>query len=172
MQGLREHGYVPGANADVVMRFADGRPERLPVLADELVRLGVDVLVAGSTIGGIGAKHATATIPIVFAGSSDPVAAARREALVAFAGAKRLPAMSFSEDFVEAGVLTSYGPSYADAYRRAASYVDRILKGARPGDLAVEQPTAFDLVVNARTARAIGLAMPRTILLRASRVIG
>ena len=74
MQALREHGYVPGANVDVEMRFADGMPERLPVLADELVRLGVDVLVAGSTIGGIAAKRATATIPIVFAGSSDPVA--------------------------------------------------------------------------------------------------
>ena len=96
----------------------------------------------------------------------------RPEALVAFAGAKRLPAMYFAEDFVDAGGLMSYGPSYADAYRRAASYVDRILKGARPGDLAVEQPTAFDLVVNARTARALGLAMPPSILLRASRVIG
>lgn len=278
VQGLREHGYVPGANVDVEMRFADGMSERLPLLAGELVRLGVDVLVAGSTIGGIAAKRATATIPIVFAGSSDPVAgglvsnlarpggnvtgvslalgdgvagkwlellaevvpgaahyalvwsptnaaatmfvreiraasaarglrldaheapdrgqldrafdaiaaggaqalifapspfaAAHRDALVAFAGSKHLPAMYFSEDFVEAGGLMSYGPSYADAYRRAASYVARILKGARPGDLAVEQPTAFDLVVNARTAKALGLTMPPSILLRASRVIG
>ena len=278
VQGLRDLGYVPGVNVDVEMRFADGRPERLPALADELVRLGVDVLVAGSTIGAQAAKRATSTIPIVFAGSSDPVAgrlvtnlarpggnvtgvslalgdgvagkwlellaevvpgathyaliwsssnaaatmfvreiraaaaaralrleaheapdraqldrafdaiaasgaqalivapspfaAVQREALVAFAGATRLPAMYFSEDFVDSGGLMSYGPSYADAYRRAASYVDRILKGARPGELAVEQPTAFDLVVNAQPAKKLGLAIPPPIRLRASRVIG
>jgi putative ABC transport system substrate-binding protein len=79
--------------------------------------------------------------------------------------------MYFSEEFADAGGLMSYGPSIVDAYRRAASHVDRILKGAKPGDLAVEQPTRFDLVVNAKTARQLGLALPGPILLRASRVI-
>jgi putative ABC transport system substrate-binding protein len=84
---------------------------------------------------------------------------------------KRLPAIYFVEDFADAGGLMSYGPSIADAYRRAAAYVDKILNGARPGDLAIEQPTKFELIVNLKTAKALGLAVPRPILLRADRVI-
>jgi putative ABC transport system substrate-binding protein len=82
-----------------------------------------------------------------------------------------LPAIYFVEDFADAGGLMSYGPSIADAYRWTAAYVDKILKGARPGDLPVEQPTKFELVVNLKTAKALGLAIPRRILLRADRVI-
>ena len=278
VQGLREHGYVDGSTAIVEMRFADGHPERLAPLVDELLRANVDVLVVGSTIGARAARQATATVPIVFAGSSDPIAggivsnlarpagnvtgvslafgdgvagkwlellkeavpqvahaaarwsssnaaseafvkelsaaartirvrldthhasrsaeldaalaaiaasaaqglvvtpspfaATQQDRLVRFAAERRLPAMYFSEDFAEAGGLLSYGPSIVDAYRHAAGHVDRILKGARPGDLAVEQPTRFDFVVNAATARTLGLALPQSILLRASRVIG
>jgi putative ABC transport system substrate-binding protein len=278
VQGLRELGYVDGRDVVVEMRFAEGRPERVPALVDELLRENVDVLVVGSTIGARAAKAATTSVPIVFAGSSDPVAggivpnlarpggnltgtstaygdglagkwlellkevapgaahvavlwsssnpaaaplfakevlaaarklktkvdvhqamnpgelegalaaiAARgakglvvtpspfavtqRERLVRFAEEKRLPAMYFDESFVDAGGLVSYGPSIVDAYRRAAAYVDRILKGARPGDLAVEQPTKFDLVVNRKTAYALGLAIPASFLLRADRVV-
>jgi len=83
-----------------------------------------------------------------------------------------LPAMYFSEDFVDAGGLMSYGPSIVEAYRRAAAYVDRILKGAKPGDLPVEQPTRFDLVVNATTAKQLDLVLPQPILLRANRLVG
>lgn len=278
LQGMRELGYVPGANVEVEMRFAEGKPERLPGFVDELIRLRVDVLVAGSTIGAAAAKRATASIPIVFAGSSDPVAgglvtnlarpggnvtgvslalgdgvagkwlellrevaprveqvavlwsssntaatmfvreleaaartlgtrldvhhaadraqlerafagiavsgaqglvvtpspfaATQRDALVGFAAERRMPSMYFVEDFADAGGLMSYGPSYADAYRRAASHVDRILKGAAPGDLPVEQPKQFDLVVNLKTARTLGLVVPPSILVRAARVIG
>jgi putative ABC transport system substrate-binding protein len=82
-----------------------------------------------------------------------------------------LPAVYFVENFPDAGGLMSYGPSIADTYRRAASHVDKILKGARPGDLPVEQPSTFQLVVNLRTAQALGLAVPRALLLRADRVI-
>jgi putative ABC transport system substrate-binding protein len=277
LQGLRELGYVEGRNVNVELRFADGRPERLPGLVDELVRLKVDVLVVGATIGARAAKRATTTIPIVFAGSSDPVAggivtnlarpegnitglsfaygdgfagkwlellkeavpgvsqfaalwsssnpaavrfvselqgAARRlnvrldihhaatlseldaalaaigssdarglivapspfsvthqDKLIRFAATKQLPTMYFVEDFADAGGLMSYGPNIIDVYRRAAKYVDKILKGAKPGDLPVEQPTMFELIVNLKTANALGLKIPQSILLRADRVI-
>jgi ABC-type uncharacterized transport system substrate-binding protein len=82
-----------------------------------------------------------------------------------------VPAMYFVDDFVDAGGLMSYGPSIADAYRRAASHVDKILKGAKPGDLPVEQARKFDLIVNRKTAKSISLDIPQAILLRADRVI-
>jgi putative ABC transport system substrate-binding protein len=276
--GLRELGYVEGRNLELEMRFADGRPDRLPELVAELIRLNPDVLVVGSTIGARAAKQATTTLPIVFAGSSDPVAggivsnlarpggnitgfslaygdgfaakwlellkeavprvsqvavlwsssnaaaagyleelraaaraldvalqahqaaqpqelapalktvgagaaqglivmpspfaASQRTKLVEFASVQRLPAMYFSESFVEAGGLMSYGPSIVDTYRRAAGHVDKILKGARPGDLPVEQPTRFELSINAPTARTLGLTIPQSLLVRADRVIG
>ena len=275
--GLRELGYVEGRNLHLEMRFADGRPDRLSELVAELLRLDPDVLVVGSTIGARAAKQATASIPIVFAGSSDPVAggivsnlarpggnitgfslaygdgfaakwlellkeavprlsqvavlwsssnaaaagylgelrgaaralnvmlqahqarepqelqvalkavgagsaqglvvmpspfaASQRTKLVEFASVRRLPAMYFDDSFVEAGGLMSYGPSIADTYRRAAGHVDKILKGAKPGDLPVEQPTRFELVINAAAARALGLAIPQSLLVRADRVI-
>lgn len=277
LQGLRELGYVEGRNVDIEVRFAEGRPERLPGLADELVRLKVDVLVAGATIGARAAKKATTTIPIVFAGSSDPVAggvvanlarpegnitgfsfaagegfaekwlellkdavptvshvaalwsssnaaaarfvkdlqaAARmsnvrldvyhatnlreldeafvaigggkagglivtpspfsvtnRGKLIQFAASKRLPTIYFAADFVNAGGLMSYGPNIVDTYRQAATYVDKILKGTKPADLPVQQPTKFDLTINLKTARALGLKIPPPLLLRADRVI-
>jgi putative ABC transport system substrate-binding protein len=275
--GLRELGYVEGRNLELAMRFADGQREKLRPLARELVSLGLDVLVVGSTIGARAAKQATTTVPIVFAGSSDPVAggivsnlarpggnitgfslaygdgfagkwldllkqaaphltrvaviwsssnpaasgyldelrhaaraldislqahhagnaaelepafasvgasnaeglvvmpspfaASRRRELVEFAADRRLPAVYFDESFVAAGGLMSYGPSIPDTYRRAAGHVDRILKGAKPGDLPVEQPTRFDLFINLKTARAQGLTIPASVLLRANRVI-
>ncbi len=276
-RGLRELGYMEGRDVTVEMRFAEGRPERLPGLVQELIDLKVDVLVVGATIGARAAKDATTTIPIVFAGSSDPVAggivtnlqrpggnitgfslaygdgfagkwlellkeavpdlsdaavlwsssnsAAARfvkelqvaaaalrvrlvvhhasnlaeldEALAAIGGSgvrglvvtpspfaatqhgrlvqftanRKLPAIYFFETFANAGGLMSYGPSIADAYRRAASHVDKILKGAQPGDLPVEQPTKYELIVNLKTAGALGLKIPQAILLRADRVI-
>jgi putative ABC transport system substrate-binding protein len=271
--GLRELGYSDMQNVRVEMRSADGQPDRIAALVDELVRREVDVLVVGSTIGARAAKAATTTIPVVFAGSSDPVAGglvanlarpggnvtgvslgygggvpgkwiellrelvadatriavlwtatnpaaaqfvdeveatarkltvaierhhaaapadldgalrriagsraqglvvmpspfwvAQRDALVAFAAKQRLPAMYFDEEFVEAGGLVSYGPSIAEAYRLAASYVDRILKGAKPGDLPVEQLNKYELVVHRGTAKALGLVVPQSIALRA-----
>lgn len=277
LQGLQDLGYVEGRNIHVEMRFADAQPERLSGHFEEMVRLKVNVLVTGTTIGARAAMNATGTIPIVFAGSSDPVdggivtnlarpggnitgfslaygdefagkwvellkevapktshaaalwcsntpahariekqvrVAAQRlnlkldlhnacnpseidealaavgsggarglivtpsplfsnnqKKLVQFAESKRLPAIYFLEVFVDAGGLMSYGPNIANSYRRAASYVDKILKGAKPGDLPVEQPTEFALVINLKTARALGLNVPKRLLQRADRVV-
>jgi putative ABC transport system substrate-binding protein len=278
MEGLRELGYADGRNIRVETRFAEGRPERLAGLIEELIGLDVDVLVVGATVGARAAKKATGTIPIVFAGSSDPVAggvvsnlarpeanitgfsfaasegfagkwlevlleavpgaspvavvwsasnasatrfvsdlqsAARalkanlmayqasdaaeldealaaiaasearslivtpspfsltqRHKLVRFAAARRLPAMYFVDEFVEAGGLMSYGPSIIETYRRAARYVDRILKGARPSELPVQQSDRFELALNVAAARALGLQIPRNVLVRARVIEG
>jgi len=276
-RGLKEHNLIEGQNVLVEMRFAEGHPERLESLINELIQLKVDVLVVGATIGARAAKRATSTIPIVFAGSSDPIAggivtnlarpqgnitgfslayggefagkwlellkqanpdishvaalwsssnsaatqfvkeleaaakvlkvrvdmhhasnlaeldeafaairnsnarglvvtpspfaATQRKKLVEFAASQKMPAVYFAEDFVKTGGLMSYGPNIADTYRRAASYVNRILQGARPGDLPVEQPKTFELLVNVSTARALGLKIPSRIMARADKVI-
>jgi putative ABC transport system substrate-binding protein len=274
LQGLRELGYVDGHNVRVEMRFAEGRPERIAGLVDELISLKVDVLVVGATVGARAARNATTSIPVIFAGSSDPIAggivsnlarpegnitgtslaigerfagkwlellkevtprishvavlwsssnaaatrfldelhiaarkldvtidvhhaahaaeleqalvtlgnskaqglivtpspfaAANQDRLVGFAASKRLPAIYFADDFPLGGGLMSYGPSIAEAYGRAAGYVSQILRnGARPADLPVTQPERFELVVNLRTARALGLDVPHSVLLRA-----
>jgi putative ABC transport system substrate-binding protein len=276
-QGLRELSWIEGQNIVVDYRFAEGRYDRLPELATELVRLKVDVIVTGSPSPAVAAKHATATIPIVMSGVGDPVglgliaslarpggnvtglsfsvgldsfskslefikqlvpdvrsvavltnptnpaqalavedmqvatrslgmqlqllearspddfdgafaAIAKERAaallvvtepmlvlhqtrLTALAVEQRLPTMYGIRESVEAGGLMSYGPNLADIYRRAATYVDKILKGARPADLPVEQPTKFELVINLKTAKALGLTIPQSLLLRADEVI-
>jgi ABC-type uncharacterized transport system substrate-binding protein len=277
-QGLRTLGYVEGKNVVIEMRFAEGRQERLPELIAEVLRLKVDVLVVGSTLGVLAARKATTTVPIVFAGVFDPVAsgivsnlarpggnitgatvgvggsassgkwlellkeaapgvsrvavlwnsanpasaqsvreiqaAARtlnvkldvldagnatdldralaaigassaqgiivtndpsfipnRARLVQFAASKRLPAVYFFKVFADAGGLMSYGGSLEDSYRGATAQVDKILKGAKPADLPIEQSTRVELVMNLRVARALGLTIPRSLLLRADTVI-
>ncbi len=276
-QGMRELGYVEGKNVQLEIRWGEGRLERLPALADELVRLNVDVIVAVNSPSIVAAKQATRTIPIVMPVSSDPVgdglvaslarpggnitglsmmsselgqkrlqllkqafsqssrplavlwnpdyvgmAARFRQAqggaaavgmgvrsvevrnspelerelasmeherpdalliladplttserlrIVAFAAAERLPAMYETSRFVEAGGLMSYGPNVDQIVRRAATYVDKILKGAKPGDLAIEQPATFELVINLKSAKAQGITISQSILLLADRVI-
>ena len=101
----------------------------------------------------------------------DPLIYPPGQRIVEFAARSRLPAMYGQTGFVEAGGLMSYGPSFVESFRRAAYYVDRILKGAKPGDLPIEQPTKFELVINARTAKALGITLPPSMLLRADRVI-
>jgi putative ABC transport system substrate-binding protein len=95
----------------------------------------------------------------------------KREEFVDHANRAGLPAMYDAEEFVQAGGLISYSVSYAERYREAANYVDRILRGARPADLPVEEPTRFTLALNVRTARSLGLEIPQSVLLRADRVI-
>jgi putative tryptophan/tyrosine transport system substrate-binding protein len=96
---------------------------------------------------------------------------AERQRVAELAIKHRLPTMSIFKDNVEAGGLMSYSPDYDDLYRRGALYVDKILKGAKPADLPVEQPTKFELVINLKTAKALGLTIPQTLLLRADQVI-
>jgi putative ABC transport system substrate-binding protein len=278
-QGLRDLGYVEGRNLVIETRDAEGRLERLPALAAELVALKVDVIVAPGTPQALAAKNATRTIPIVFVGAADPVTdglvtslarpggnatgssnfapelvgkrlellkqavpggsrvavlwqpggsaeraekdmlkeaevAARalgvrpqfveargpadfdrafsemiraragaltvlasgmfnteRRRLVDLAAKNRLPAVYPWREAVDAGGLMSYGPNIADLNRRAATYVDKILKGAKSADLPVERPTKFEVVINLKTAKALGLTIPPSLLARADQVI-
>ena len=100
-----------------------------------------------------------------------PLFHAERRRIAELALKHKLPAIYGAADYVEAGGLLAYGPSYPELFRRAAFYVDKILKGAKPGDLPIEQPTTFELVINANTARALGVAFPPSVLARANRVI-
>jgi putative tryptophan/tyrosine transport system substrate-binding protein len=277
-QGLRELGYVEGQNLVIEYRWAEGNEERLRDLATELVRLHVDLIVAGGSASIRAAQQATHTIPIVMATAAydavmegfvaslahpggnitglsnlgdglpgkrleilkealpqsthiamltnpasplhvsamhtltgaaqalglqlhtvevhhadelDTAFAAMTRAgadafivlsdtilltglggrIVALAATHRLPAMYPRRMNVDAGGLMSYGPSLPDTWRRAATYVDKILKGAKPGDLPVEQPTKFELVINLKTAQALGLTIPPSILFQADEVI-
>jgi putative ABC transport system substrate-binding protein len=102
---------------------------------------------------------------------TDPILFSQRKRTVGLANSHRLPAMYFFQGFVEDGGLMSYGPSDADLFRRAAGYVDRILKGAKPGDLPIEQPTKFELFINLKAAATLGISIPDSFLLRADKVI-
>ena len=125
------------------------RPEDLQSAFDAASRQHADALVVGQ----------------------DGLLQSNRKRIVDLAMAHRLPAIYRSMEFVEAGGLIGYGPHYPDLYRRAAIYVDKILKGARPGDLPIEQPTRFELLINLKTAKALGLTIPRSILLRADQLV-
>jgi putative tryptophan/tyrosine transport system substrate-binding protein len=276
LQALRGFGWVQGENLAMEYRFADGKLDRLPELAAELVQLKVDVIVSGSTQGALAASNATRTIPIVMVTTGDPVASGlvaslarpgrnltgvttlaqelsakqlelireivpgvtrvavlanptnpdaapsvkgveiarralglqlqvlevsapaeldkafaamnsahakalivvvspmfheNRAKIAALAAKYRLPAIFGLREFVEAGGLMFYGASLPEMYRHAATYVDKILKGAKPADLPVEQPTKFELVVNMKTAKTLGVKIPNSILLRADKVI-
>jgi len=273
---LRELGYVEGKNIFIEWRFAEGKLDRLPSLANELVNLKVDVIVSGGPAVTRAAKEAISTIPIVMAFDDDPVGSgfvaslarpggnitglsthypeisgkqlellkeivpklsrvavlgastqpgnsqalrevevaarafgvqvqyldvlgpkdieiafraagkgraeavhvldtpvfiSQRTQLANLAVKSRLPAMYFRQEFVDGGGLMSYGTNFADLSRRAATYVDKILKGAKPGDLPVEQPKKFEFVVNLKAAKQIGLTIPPNVLARADRVV-
>jgi len=101
----------------------------------------------------------------------NPVGFMNRGKIATFAQRSRLPAMYPTREYVDSGGLMSYGPSLSDQFRRAATYVDKILKGAKPADLPVEQPRKFELVINLKTAKAIGLTIPQSILLRADQIL-
>ncbi len=275
-QGLGELGYVEGKNIVIEHQYAEGKLDRLPALAAELVRLKVDVIVTGGPSVNRFAKEATHTIPIVLAFDNDPVgngfaaslarpggnitglsthypeisgkqlellkeivpklsrvavfgnatqpgnpqalteinlaadgsgvrlqyvdiqspneiepafraaSKGRADAVLVIgsqvvtshakqfaemAAKSRLPAIYWSSEFVDAGGLMSYSVNITDLFRRAATYVDKILKGAKPADLPVEQPTKFELVINLKAAKQIGLTIPPNVLARADKVI-
>jgi len=275
-EGLRQLGYAEGQNLVIEYRSADGRDDRFPGLARELLALKVDVIVTRGTPAAKAVKNATSTVPVVMMASGDPVgvglvtslarpggnitglsaivgelspkrlelireivpglariavlantsndavrrdwarietaarslgvqsqlldlresdalgptfddASARRadalvvvidaitqanqQRIVDLAMKHRLPAIYSSREFVDAGGLISYGVSYPDLYRRAATYVDKILKGTKPADLPVVQPTKFELVINLKTAKALGIGVPPTLSARADEVI-
>jgi ABC-type uncharacterized transport system substrate-binding protein len=275
LEGLRDLGYVEGKSIVIEHRYAEGKLDRLPELAVELVRLKVDLIVAQGTPAGLAAKKATSTIPIV-ATSGDPVGSGlvgslarpggnvtglsilatdvegkrlevlkeiapkisrvaylanpaivaemislknlqsveasmgvtvhsveiqgpeefesafaamtkqradaamvssnssyipHRQKIVALAAKHRLPAAYGWRDFPEAGGLMSYGTSLLDLFHRAATYVDKILKGTKPAELPVEQPTKFEFVINLKAAKQIGLTIPPNVLARADKVI-
>jgi putative ABC transport system substrate-binding protein len=276
VQGMRELGYVEGKNLTIEWRFAEGKYERLPGLAADLVRARVEVIVSHGTEGTRAAQRASSSIPVVtaavgdpvaggFAASlarpggnvtglstivadlaqkhvellkttmpalsrvavlmnfgnafhsanlkvaqaaaekigitilpvgartpeeiergfatmkregaeavivaSDPVYTGQRKQFAALATMNRLPSMFPYREYVEAGGLMSYGPDVGDFFRHAATFVDKILKGAKPADLPFEQPTRYYLVINRKTARAIGLAITLTLLTRADELI-
>jgi len=272
--GMQELGYVESRNFVIDYRSADGRNERFPDLASELIRGKVDLILTRGTPATLAAKAATTTIPVVATATADPLQFASSLArpggnitgltpintelfgkrvqllreifpglarfgylqnmgntstvlgwrelenaarslgvlaqrldvrkpedlgpafefavnqhvnaivvgqdgliqangkyIIALAVKHRLPAIYQAREFVVDGGLISYGVSYPDLYRRAASYVDRILKGARPGDLPIEQPTKFELVINLKTAKALDIAIPQSVLVRADELI-
>jgi len=275
-QEMRRLGYLEGKNLKLEPRYARGKQDQLPKLAEDLVRRKVDVIVTSGTVAASAAKTATDKIPIVMATGTDPLslgiakslsrpgenvtgltslsseltgkrfalmremfpgmsrvgilwhrenpasAASVRDLLSSAGGAKvavqnlpvrdaeglddafqsavreranamlvvqgpliyrerkkiadlalryKVATMNGASEYADAGGLASYGPNYPEFFRRAAGYVDRILKGAHAGDLPIEQPTTFELVINQKTAAAIGVTIPQAIMLRADRVI-
>ena len=173
--GMRELGYVEGRTVAIDWRYADALFARAIALATELVRLKVDIIAAHHTPAVKAAMSVTSTIPIVMAPAGAPVQAGLIKSLAqpggnvtglssmeAELGTKRLQLL------VE---MIPYSADHAAYFQRAAVFVDRILKGAKPANLPVEQPAKFELVVNSKTARALGLSIPQSVLVGADEII-
>src|ERR1700737_3089815 len=170
--GMQEGGYVEGRN--LVVKRAFGNPDRLAGMLAELVAARVDAIVTTGPRETRTARRATATLPIVMTFVEDPGAGRPvrpRRALGEAALKHRLPGIYWAREYGEAGGLLTYGAGLVDLRRHAAIYVDKILRGARPADLPTTQPTKFDLVINMKTAKALGLTIPPSLLVRADQVI-
>jgi len=143
-QGLRELGYRDGQNVEIAYRSSDGRNERFPALASELVSLKVDLILTRGTPAALAARNATQTIPVVMASSGDPVGAGLVASLGRpggnVTGLSKLPSIFATKEYVDVGGLLSYGASDPHLYQRAATYVDRILKGAKPATFRSSSP--------------------------------
>ncbi len=172
---LRKLGYVEGRNIAYEYRWAAGRQERVQDLADELMRLKVDLGVtlieqAVGTPEGIEAAFAAMkrqrTQALVVATS--PFITSQLKLIGTLAAAQRLPVIYYTGIFADAGGLMYYGATQVEMHRKAATYGDRILKGAKHADLPVEEPTKYELIVNMKAAKALGLTIPKAVLLRGS----
>ena len=163
-QGLRGLGYVEGQNIALEERWAEGRFDRLPSLAAELVRLKVDIL--DSAFSAMTRERAGALVVL-----PDAIFQNERRRIAGLAAKARLPAMYAWKEAVDEGGLMAYGASVPDIFRRAATYVDKILKGTKPADLPVEQPKKFEFIINLKAAKQIGLTIPPNVLARADKVI-
>ena len=196
-QGLKEEGYIEGQNVAVEYRWAEDHDDRLPVLAAELVHRRVTVIAAGGSPSSMAAKAATATIPIVFETASDPVTLglvaslnrpggnltdalvigpylffnSRMEQLGALSLRHAVPAIFTYRPFVAAGGLLSYGANETESYHLLGIYTGKILKGANPGDLPVQRSTKVELIINLKTAKALGIAVPLALSGRADELI-
>ena len=166
--------YAPPAVPDWQQRlhqwpFWRGMRERLPLLATELVQLKLEVRDPGDYEAAFAAaRRARAEALVVFTCYFNTL---NRQQIVALAAQYRLPAIYTQREWVQAGGLMSYGPCDADMHRRAATYMDKVLKGVKPADLPVEQPLKFELIINLKTAQALGLTIPPTLLFQADEVI-
>jgi ABC-type uncharacterized transport system substrate-binding protein len=170
-QGLRDLGYVEGRNVVLGERTAKDMLKGAEVAARALgVRLQIVEVRGPADIDRAFSDMTRARAGALTALGSAMFNSERRR-LVDLAAKNRLPALYPLREFVDAGGLMSYGPSLADLFRRAATYVDKILKGAKPADLPVEQPTKFELLINLKTAKALGLTIPPSLLARADQVI-
>ncbi len=193
VQGMRDLGYVEGKNVAIEARFADGKIDQLPALAAELVRAKLDVIVATGSPVYSALRFATTSIPIVVTVTTDPVIEGLAASLVRPGGnftgltdtaadlglqqiaqaalQHRLASIYLIRQYPMAGGLLSYGPDIVDNFRRATTYVDRILKGTKPTELPFEQPARYVLAVNTKTAKTLGLTIPQSVLVRADEVI-
>ena len=159
---------LPGLSRVGVLRFAGYRDRSIEVAAQ---RLGIELQIEEASLDEFDGAFARLVGKRVAAVVIRGPFYVRRQHVADLAIKHRLPAIHGLREYAEAGLLMSYGPNLADLYRRAAGYVDKILRGAKPGELPIEQPTKFDLVINVRTASALGLAIPRSVLLRADELI-
>jgi ABC-type uncharacterized transport system substrate-binding protein len=166
-QGLKDTGFIEGENVAVEYRWAEDQTERLPALAAELVRRRVAVIAAvGGNLRYLRPRWRQRRLV-----GGDPFFNSRRVQLALLAARHAVPTIYASREYAEIGGLISYGPNFLDAFRNVGVYVGRILKGAKPADMPIEQSTRFELVINLQAAKVIGYEVPAGFLLRADAVI-
>jgi ABC-type uncharacterized transport system substrate-binding protein len=163
-EGLQALGYEEGRNLTVERRYPHGHTDRFAEFAAEMVRLKVDIIIVTTTPAALAVKNATTVL-------QDALTLQHRTEIIDFTVQKQLPGMFVAKEWVEAGGLMSYGESLSDMYQRGAYFVEKIFKGTRPADLPVEQVTKFELILNLKTAKAIGLVVPPLLLVRADQII-